>query len=107
MTDANDHIVSIKILDRTYQVKCPPDEIAQLQESATYLDEQMRKMRHTGASTVNSVERLAVVAALNLCRELTMYKKQNNTYIDVVHDQIKLLQTRIQKFLETKEEVLT
>lgn len=106
MTDS-DNIVSIKILDRTYQVKCPPDEIAQLQESATYLDEQMRKMRQVGASTVNSVERLAVVAALNLCRELTMYKKQNNTYIDVVHDQIKLLQNRIQKFLETKEEILT
>lgn len=106
MTDTNDHIASIKILDRTYQVKCPPDEIAQLQESAACLDEQMRKMRQTGASTVNSMERLAIVTALNLCRELTMYKKQNNTYIDVVHDQIKLLQNRIQKFLETKEEIL-
>jgi len=104
MTDS-DNIVSIKILDRAYQVKCPPDEIAQLQESANYLNDQVQKIRQGNTNTINSIERLAIVAALNVCRELMIYKKQNNTYIDVVHDQIKLLQSRIQKFIGKKEEV--
>ncbi len=99
-----DNIVSIKILDRTYQVKCPQDEASQLQESVHYLDEQMRKIHQAGG--VNTTERVAIVAALNVCRELMVYKKQNNSYIDVVHDQIKLLQTRIQKFIGSKDEVI-
>ena len=103
MTDS-ENIVSIKILDKTYQVKCPQDEAAQLQESVNYLDEQMRKIRQAGS--VNTTERVAIVTALNVCRELIIYKKQNNTYIDVVYDQIKSLQTRIQKFIGAKDEVI-
>ena len=89
MTDSN-NIVSIKILDRTYRIKCPQDEVSQLQESVHYLDEQMRKIRQSG--NINTVEHVAVVAALNIARELMTYKKQNNTYIDIVHEAI---QTRI------------
>lgn len=100
---SNDHMVSITILDRTYQIKCPPEEVAQLQESAKYLDSQMRKMNQTGQPI--ATERLAIVAALNISRELLVFQKQKNVYIDVMHEQIKSLQHRIQKFLGTKEEV--
>ena len=103
MTHA-EHIVSIHIMDRTYQIKCPPEEAAQLEESARYLDQQMRKI-HQSAQT-NNTERLAIVAALNIAQELLLFKNQKNTYIDVMHDQIKSLQGRIQQFLGAKEGVL-
>ncbi len=99
----SEHTIAITILDRTYQIKCPPEEAAQLQESARYLDSQMRKTNQS--SQTYNTERLAIVAALNIAHELMILKNQKNAYIDVMHDQIKSLQVRIQKFLGVKEEV--
>ena len=103
MTTA-DHVIAVSIMDRTYQIKCPPEEAAQLQESAKYLDMQMRKMHQ--ACNSNSTERLAVVAALNITQELMLFRNQKNNYIDVMHDQIKSLQARIQQFLSVKDEAM-
>ncbi|OGT43355.1 MAG: hypothetical protein A3F13_05495 [Gammaproteobacteria bacterium RIFCSPHIGHO2_12_FULL_40_19] len=98
-----EQVIAITILDRTYQIKCPPEGAIQLQESAQYLDMQMRKINQSSQS--NNTERLAIVAALNVTHELMAFKNQKNAYIDVMHEQIKALQHRIQKFLGTKEEV--
>lgn len=102
MNDSSDNVVSIKILDRSYQIKCTPDEVQALQESANYVDEQMRKMRHSGNST--STDRIAVVTALNICHELMLLKKQKSSYIDVMNRRIQDLQHRIQNFLTSAEE---
>lgn len=99
----SEHVVTITLFDRTYQIKCPMEEAAILQKSAKYLDEQMRKINQTSQS--NNTERLAIVAALNVTHELMALKNQKNSYIDSMHDQIKSLQHRIQKFLGAKEEV--
>ena len=98
-----EHVIAISIMDRTYQIKCPQEEAAQLQESAKYLNAEMRKISQSSQSS--NTERLAIVAALNIAHELMMFKNQKNAYIDVMHEQIKSLQYRIQKFLGTKEEV--
>ena len=37
--------VSVKILDKEYQVACPPEEQAALKESAEYLHRKMREIR--------------------------------------------------------------
>lgn len=100
----SEQTITINIMDRAYYIKCPPEEAAQLQESAKYLDAQMRKMHQSG--NTNSTERLAIVAALNITQELMLFRNQKNNYIDVMHDQIKALQSRIQQFLTAKEEVL-
>lgn len=101
----SDQAIDIKILDRTYTIKCPADEAAQLQESAHYLDQQMRAMCQSGGHSSNT-ERLAIVAALNICHELMLYKRQKSQTIDVMNDQIKSLQQRIQKFLKTKDNII-
>ncbi len=100
----SEQTIAIKILDRVYQIKCQSDNAAQLQESAVYLDEQMKKARQQSASA-NNTERLAVITALNMCHELMMMKRQKNMSIDMMNDQIKTLQKRIQKFLGVKEEM--
>ena len=76
MKDAEDHLVAVKILDRDYKVKCPADKTQALQESALYVDEQMRKMLQS--TTVHSTDRVAIITALNLCHELMQLKKQKN-----------------------------
>lgn len=98
-----EQVIAISIMDRTYQIKCPADEAAQLQESAKYLNAEMRKISQATQNV--SHERLAIVASLNIAHELMMLKNQKSNYIDLMHDQIKTLQLRIQKFLGTKEEV--
>ena len=60
--------VTVKILDKDYQVACPAEQEAELIVSAKYLDKQMRSIRSTGK--VVGLERIAVMAALNISYEL-------------------------------------
>lgn len=66
--------VTVQILDKEYQVACPEDEQAQLVASAKYLDKQMRSIRDTGK--VIGLERIAVMAALNISHELLQSSEQ-------------------------------
>lgn len=60
--------VSVKILDKEYQVACHQDEVDALTSSARYLDQQMRQIRESGK--VFGLDRIAVMTALNLAHEL-------------------------------------
>lgn len=60
--------VAVSILGKEYQVACPAQQHAELLLSARYLDEQMRAIRATGK--VIGLERIAVMAALNIAHEL-------------------------------------
>lgn len=62
------HTVTVRILDKDYQVACPAEQEAELVVSAKYLDKQMRGIRDTGK--VIGLERIAVMAALNISHEL-------------------------------------
>jgi cell division protein ZapA len=64
--------VSVDILDKEYQVACPPDEEAALAGAARYLDQHMRDIRSTGK--VVGLERVAIMAALNISHELLALK---------------------------------
>lgn len=66
--------VQIHILDKEYQVQCPSDEKATLQQSAQLLDERMREVRKTG--NVIGLERIAVMVALNLSHDLLQAETQ-------------------------------
>jgi cell division protein ZapA len=60
--------VTVKILEKEYQVACPEEQEAELIVSAKYLDKQMRGIRDSGK--VIGLERIAVMAALNISYEL-------------------------------------
>ena len=60
--------VRVSILDKDYQVSCAPEDVAALQRSASFLDQKMREMREN--SSVVGLDRLAVMAALNLTNDL-------------------------------------
>ena len=66
--------VGVKILDKEYQVACPEEQEADLIVSAKYLDKQMRDIRDTGK--VIGLERIAVMAALNISYELLQASEQ-------------------------------
>jgi len=60
--------LDITILDRELRVACPEDERAELLDAVAYLDKKMREIRDAGK--VASVERIAIMAALNIAHEL-------------------------------------
>lgn len=79
MIDKSDNTtVSVKILDKEYQVSCRQDEVDALTAAARYLDQQMRSIRESGK--VFGLDRIAVMAALNLSNELL----QKRTAVDDV-----------------------
>ena len=64
--------VTVCILDRDYQVACNTGEEESLRAAAAYLDEKMREIRNRGS--VIGVDRIAVMAALNIANELLSLK---------------------------------
>lgn len=62
----------VKILDKEYQVACPPGQENALHSAAKNLDTLMRSIRSN--SSVIGLERIAVMAALNLSHELLQAK---------------------------------
>ena len=69
------HTVTVNILDKDYQVSCPTEQEAELIVSASYLDKQMRSIRENGK--VIGLERIAVMAALNISHELLQASEQS------------------------------
>ncbi|MGQ3056606.1 MAG: cell division protein ZapA [Nevskia sp.] len=64
--------VTVRIMSREYTVTCPPDEHEGLVASADYLNERMTAIRRRGMAL--GAERIAVMTALNLARELLALK---------------------------------
>ena len=71
--------VTVNILDKEYQVACPADQEAELIVSASYLDKQMRSIRESGK--VIGLERIAVMAALNISHELLQASEQEESLV--------------------------
>ena len=60
--------VNIKILEKEYQIACPASERVALLNSAELLNSRMREIRDSGK--VIGLDRIAVMAALNMANEL-------------------------------------
>ncbi len=67
------HPVKVNILGREFLVACPEEEKRSLLESASYLNERMREIRDSGK--IVGVERIAVMAALNITHEMLQAKQ--------------------------------
>ena len=61
-------VMDVNIMGRDFKVSCTDDEREGLITAVNYLDKKMREIRDTGK--VIGVERIAVMAALNLAHEL-------------------------------------
>lgn len=84
MSDAE--LVSVRILDREFKVMCTPSERRGLMEAALFLDSQMREIRESGKLT--SMEKIAVMCALNLADELLKARQENTERRDQVDQRV-------------------
>lgn len=87
--------VSVRILDREYRVMCKPEERRGLMEAALYLDSQMREARESGKLT--SMEKIAVMCALNLSDELLKLRQENLDRRERVDQRVSDLARRLEQ----------
>lgn len=94
MGDTTD--TSIEIMGKTYQIKCPETEINSLQRAAQYLEEKMRLIR---ASGVLSLDRVAIITALNVAHQLLMLEQQKNQHAQLINQRLTELQNKVESAL--------
>jgi cell division protein ZapA len=92
------HTVTVKILDKDYQVACPPEQERGLIEAARHLDKQMRNVRDSGK--VIGLERIAVMVALNTAYQLLNNDAQASETSKTALDDVKKLSDRIDDALQ-------
>ena len=88
--------VSVKILEKEYHVACPPEQQAALVDSASLLNKRMKEIRDSGK--VVGLDRIAVMAALNIANELLAAKGRGELEAGVT-DRIRGLRERVEAAL--------
>jgi cell division protein ZapA len=86
--------VSIRILEKEYQVACPVEERTDLLDAAEYLNGKMREIRDNGS--VLGLDRIAVMAALNLANELLKFKRGGADVDTGMVDRMRHLRERVE-----------
>lgn len=90
--------VTITILDKDFQINCPPDEKNALLDSAKHLDNRMRGIRDAGK--IVGMDRIAVMAALNTTYELLQTQAKEAQVSEGSTDKLARLSNKIDDALQ-------
>lgn len=91
MTEAK--TITVSILDKDYQVNCKPEEVSALQQSAQHLDLRMREVKNN--SSVLGLDRIAVMAALNIANEFLLEAQKNEQIVTKQTSEIQHLSRKL------------
>lgn len=89
--------ICVRILEKEFRVACSESQEVALRDAAQYLDKQMRLIRQSGR--VIGLERIAVMAALNIANELLTLKKTAFEPDEAFSERLRLLQEKIDNAL--------
>jgi cell division protein ZapA len=89
--------VSVRILEKEYHVSCPLEERAALLDSAEYLNRRMREIRDSGK--VVGLDRIAVMAALNIVNELLQSRGRDDGTESDLAVRVKAMRERVESAL--------
>jgi cell division protein ZapA len=102
MNDINAQ-VSVRILDKEYQVACPPSERTDLLDSAEVLNTKMREIRDSGR--IVGLDRIAVMAALNMANDLLHAQERDKALEGNVSDRLKIISDRVESVLGNTQQL--
>jgi cell division protein ZapA len=89
--------VTVRILEKEYHVACPAEEKPALMASAELLNAKMREIRDSGK--VVGLDRVAVMAALNLANELLRAQGQDEELKNIVGLRIRAMREHLDSAL--------
>ncbi|MGY8789831.1 MAG: cell division protein ZapA [Pseudomonadales bacterium] len=95
--------INISILSRDYQISCPPSEEEALRKSAKYLHKQMNSLKSRGSTL--AYEKVAVMAALNICHELLQQSQEAESSESSFIDNIQSLQEKVELALQNSRQI--
>ena len=95
--------LDVSIMGREFRVACPEDEQEALLSSVDYLDRKMREIRDSGK--VIGVERIAIMAALNISHELLNTRIAGSFDIGEFKSRIHSMQARIELAMTEQDEL--
>ncbi len=101
MQDSLPNSVTVKILDKEYRVACPDGQEQSLIESARQLDEKMRGIRHSGK--VIGMERIAVMAALNISHELLLLDSEHQALKEKTRQRLSKITQKVDQALSSQK----
>lgn len=86
--------IGVRILEKDYQVACLPEERTELLDSAEFVNQKMREIRDS--ASVVGLDRIAVMAALNLANELLRLRKQDQSGNGETGQRIRQVRERVE-----------
>ena len=89
--------VNVRLLDREYTVGCTPEQRDGLLAAAKLLDNKMREIR--GSNRMAALDRIAVLAALNIAHEFLQVRPDTHRERDIAHS-LGMLNRRLDDLLE-------
>jgi cell division protein ZapA len=89
--------VSVRILDKDYQVACPASERTDLLDSAEILNAKMREIRDSGK--IVGLDRIAVMAALNMANDWLHAQARDQAMEGDISNRLKIISDRVENVL--------
>jgi len=102
MTTSNAQ-VSVRILDKEYQVACASEERTDLLDSAEILNSKMLEIRDSGR--VVGLDRIAVMAALNMANDLLHSQARDRLIEGDLSGRLKNISDRVESALGTSQQL--
>lgn len=95
--------VSVRILDKEYQVACPVSERTDLLDCAEILNSKMREIRDTGR--VVGLDRIAVMAALNMANDLLHAQARDREIEGDLSQRLRHISDRVESALGASQQL--
>jgi cell division protein ZapA len=95
--------VSVRIMEKEFVVACPYEERSALLDAAEFLNARMREIRDSGK--VIGLDRIAVMAALNLAHEFLKGKERESKLDGGVGQRVRAMRERVEGALEKGQQL--
>ncbi len=95
--------ITIRILEKEYQVSCPAEEKANLLASVDLLNSKMREIRDSGK--VIGLDRIAIMAALNMANELLRRTGDERRIKDIFVPRVRAMSERLDAALKPEQQL--
>ena len=95
--------IEVSILGRSYKIACKEGEREALLEAVAYLDGKMGEIKNAGK--VNGIDRIAVMAALNIAHEFLSTKVWNGFDIGQARRKISQIEAKLDEAIAQQDKL--
>ena len=95
---SNQEIATVHVNIMGFEINCPKNKVSDLQEASGYLEKKMLEV--SGNNQCSTIDRVAIVAALNVANEVIAQKKTSALTPEADNQEVVKCLVRLQQKLE-------